>query len=159
MCALLCFEKIRVKVRTRRKYLHTLFKINKWFQQLWLDPLKIIFKFKKQTFRIHIYKAVKKITLRLYVYSYMVYMSIESSPGWAKMLNDSKVVTTGRLASSLNLVIMLFSQTVLNSRNSLFKPVLRIHSILMRIRILDPHWKKMDPGDFFKIYWIFFSKK
>ena len=26
-----------------------------------------------------------------------------------------------------------------------FKPVLRIHSILMWIRILDPHWKKMDP--------------
>ena len=34
--------------------------------------------------------------------------------------------------------------------------VLRIHLILMRIRIqiLDPHWKKMDPdpGHFFKIY-------
>ena len=26
-----------------------------------------------------------------------------------------------------------------------FKSVLRIHTILMRIRILDPHWKKMDP--------------
>jgi len=25
------------------------------------------------------------------------------------------------------------------------KPVLRIHFILMRIRILDPHWKKIDP--------------
>ena len=25
------------------------------------------------------------------------------------------------------------------------KSVLRIHLILMRIRIFDPHWKKMDP--------------
>ena len=36
----------------------------------------------------------------------------------------------------------------------LFISVLNIHLILMRIRILDPHWKKMDtdpdPGDFFK---------
>jgi len=50
----------------------------------------------------------------------------------------------------------------------LFKPVLRIHLILMRIRIpiLDLHWKKMDPdpnpdldpGHLFKIYWIFFNK-
>jgi len=39
-------------------------------------------------------------------------------------------------------------------------PVLRIHLILMRIRILDPHWKKMDPdpGHFFKIYLIFLTK-
>jgi len=39
-------------------------------------------------------------------------------------------------------------------------PVLRIHLILMRIRIqiLDPHWKKMDPGLFIKIYWIFLTK-
>ena len=44
-----------------------------------------------------------------------------------------------------------------------FQTVLGIHSIFMRIRILDPHWKKMDPdpnpdpdpGHFFKIYWIF----
>ena len=37
----------------------------------------------------------------------------------------------------------------------------------MRIRILDPHWKKMDPdpnpdpdpdpGYFYKIYWIFYQ--
>ena len=44
---------------------------------------------------------------------------------------------------------------------SLFS-VLRIHSIFMRIRILDPHWKKIDPdpdpGHFFKIYWILFNK-
>ena len=45
------------------------------------------------------------------------------------------------------------------------KPVLRIHLILMRIRILNPHWKKMDPdpdpdpGYFFKIYWIFLTKQ
>jgi len=26
------------------------------------------------------------------------------------------------------------------------KSVLRIHLILMRVRILDPHWKKMDPA-------------
>ena len=41
-----------------------------------------------------------------------------------------------------------------------FSPVLRIHLILMRIRILDPHWKKMDPdpGSFFKIYLIFLRK-
>ena len=42
------------------------------------------------------------------------------------------------------------------------KPVLRIHLILLRtlIRILDPHWKKMDPdpGHFFKIYRIFLTK-
>ena len=42
--------------------------------------------------------------------------------------------------------------------------VLRIHFILMRIRILDSHWKKMEPypnpdlGHFFKIYWIFLTK-
>ena len=41
--------------------------------------------------------------------------------------------------------------------------VLRIHLVLMRIRILDPHWKKLDtdpdPGHeyFFKIYWICFN--
>ena len=29
--------------------------------------------------------------------------------------------------------------------NELLKPVLRIHLILMRIRILDPHWEKIDP--------------
>ena len=28
---------------------------------------------------------------------------------------------------------------------SLFLSVLRIQIILMRIRILDPHWKKVDP--------------
>ena len=29
------------------------------------------------------------------------------------------------------------------------------------MRILDPHWKKMDPdpGDFFQIYWIFLTKQ
>ena len=40
--------------------------------------------------------------------------------------------------------------------------MLRIHLILtrIRIRILDPHWKEMDPDpdNFFKIYWIFFTK-
>ena len=40
--------------------------------------------------------------------------------------------------------------------------MLRIHLILMRIRIriLDPHWKKTDPdpGHYFKIYWIFLTK-
>ena len=43
--------------------------------------------------------------------------------------------------------------------------VLRIHLILMRI--LDPHWKKMnpesdpnpDPRYFFKIYWIILTKQ
>ena len=39
--------------------------------------------------------------------------------------------------------------------NEPLKPVLRIHLILMRIRILDPHWEKMDPdpghGHFFKV--------
>ena len=38
----------------------------------------------------------------------------------------------------------------------------RIQLILMWIRILDPHWKKMnphpDPGYFFQIYWIFLNK-
>ena len=40
--------------------------------------------------------------------------------------------------------------------DNLFCPVIRIHLILMRIRILDPHWKKMDPGHepFFQVYWI-----
>ena len=30
----------------------------------------------------------------------------------------------------------------------------------MRIRTLDPHWKKMDPdlGNFFKIYWVFLTE-
>ena len=41
------------------------------------------------------------------------------------------------------------------------KSVLRIHLLLMRIRILNPHWKKMDPnpdpGNLFKIYWVFFN--
>ena len=39
--------------------------------------------------------------------------------------------------------------------------VLRIHLILMRIRILDQHWKKTDPdpGHLFKIYWIFLTKQ
>ena len=41
--------------------------------------------------------------------------------------------------------------------------VLWIHLILMRmrIRILDPHWKIIDPdpSHFFKIYWIFLTKK
>ena len=44
--------------------------------------------------------------------------------------------------------------------------MLRIHLILMRIRILNTHWKKMDPdpnpdpdpGHFYKIYWIFVTK-
>ena len=44
--------------------------------------------------------------------------------------------------------------------------VLRICLILIRIRILDPHWKKMnpdpnsdpDPGHFIKIYWFFLTK-
>ena len=42
--------------------------------------------------------------------------------------------------------------------------VLRIQVILMRIRILDPHWKKVDPDPnpdpayFFKIYWNFLTK-
>jgi len=33
--------------------------------------------------------------------------------------------------------------------------------ILMRIRILDPHWKKMepDPGHFIPVLLIFFNKK
>ena len=39
--------------------------------------------------------------------------------------------------------------------------MLRNQLILMRIRILDPHWKKMnpDPGYFFKIYWFFLHSK
>ena len=41
--------------------------------------------------------------------------------------------------------------------------VLRIHLILMliRIRILDPHWKNVDPDPdhFFKNYLFFFNKK
>ena len=43
---------------------------------------------------------------------------------------------------------------------SIGQAVLRIYLILMQIRILDPHWKKMkpDPGYFFKIYWLFFNK-
>ena len=47
-----------------------------------------------------------------------------------------------------------------NKINHVFQAVLRIHLILMRIRILDPHWKKMgpDPGHFFKIHWIFLTK-
>ena len=38
--------------------------------------------------------------------------------------------------------------------------MLRIHLVLIRIRILDPHLKKKDPdpGYFFKIYWIFITK-
>ena len=40
------------------------------------------------------------------------------------MLNDLKLVTTGRSESSLNLVIILFSQTVSNSRNSLFGKII-----------------------------------
>ena len=38
--------------------------------------------------------------------------------------------------------------------------MLTLQLILMRIRILDPHWKKVDPdpGLFFKIYWIFQQK-
>ena len=48
--------------------------------------------------------------------------------------------------------------TALNRRK--INPVLRIHIILMRIRIRDPHFKIMDPdpGHFFKIYW-FLNKK
>ena len=41
----------------------------------------------------------------------------------------------------------------------MFQTVLRIHLILMRIRILDPHWKKTDPDPghehSFKIYRYF----
>ena len=47
--------------------------------------------------------------------------------------------------------------------------VLRIQLILMRIMIMDPHWKKLDPepnqdldpdpGYFFKIYGIFLTKQ
>ena len=41
--------------------------------------------------------------------------------------------------------------------------VLRIHLILMWIRILDPHWKKTDPdpvpGYLIEIYWIFLRKQ
>ena len=38
--------------------------------------------------------------------------------------------------------------------------MLWIQLILMRIRILDPHWKIIypDPGQFFKIYWFFLTK-
>ena len=42
--------------------------------------------------------------------------------------------------------------------------VLRIHLILMRIRILDPHWKKIDPDpghilnkNYFQIFYFIFS--
>ena len=53
--------------------------------------------------------------------------------------------------------------------SSILHAVLRIQLILMRIRIriLDPHWKKMDPdpdldpdpGYFLKIYWNFLTKQ
>ena len=38
--------------------------------------------------------------------------------------------------------------------------MLRIYLILIRIQILDPYWKKMDPDpyNFFQIYWIFLTK-
>ena len=43
----------------------------------------------------------------------------------------------------------IFSREYLSRRIIFFlKAVLRIHLILMRIRIRDPHWKKMDPGIF-----------
>ena len=49
-----------------------------------------------------------------------------------------------------------------NQVKIMYKTVLRIHLILMRIRILDPHWEKMDPdpdsGHFYKIYWIILTK-
>ena len=41
--------------------------------------------------------------------------------------------------------------------------LLRIHLILIRLRILDPHWKTMDPDPghehFLKIYWFFFLSR
>ena len=42
----------------------------------------------------------------------------------------------------------------------LFYAMLRIHFILMRIRIQDPHWKKMDydPGQFLKTFSICLTK-
>ena len=64
-----------------------------------------------------------------------------------------------------------FPPLILSPSNYLFQSVLRIQLILMRIRILDPHWKKMDPdpdpnpdpdadpGYFFKIYWVFLTKQ
>ena len=38
-----------------------------------------------------------------------------------------------------------------------WKPVLRVHLILMQIQILEKMLEKMDPdpGYFFQIYWIF----
>ena len=52
------------------------------------------------------------------------------------------------------------SWVTIGESNKCYKAVLRIHLILMRIRILDPHREKMDPdpGHFFKIYWIFLTK-
>ena len=40
-----------------------------------------------------------------------------------------------------------------------FKAVLRIHLILMQIRILDPHWKKMDPNSLFSLNLLTFINK
>ena len=52
---------------------------------------------------------------------------------------------------------MLRIQRILILNTSFWlESVLTIHLILMRIRILDTHWKKMDPGPghehIFKIY-------
>ena len=60
---------------------------------------------------------------------------------------------------------LYFDQLFWYGKNENHIAVLRIHLVFMRIRIriLDPHWKKMDPdpepGHFFKINWIFFNKK
>ena len=73
---------------------------------------------------------------------------------------DSKI-------STLIILKMLITSKFLNFilKNCwLNSAVLRIKIILMRIRIFDPEWKKIDldpdpdPGYFFKIYWIFFNK-
>ena len=57
---------------------------------------------------------------------------------------------------------MLWIQRICNNgvkQKIHLEPVLMNLLILMRIRILDPHWKKInpDPGYFYKIYWIFLT--
>ena len=56
------------------------------------------------------------------------------------------------------LIIKLNLVNALKTKNSyiISEPGLRIHFNFMRIRIVNPHWKKIDPdpdpGYFFKIY-------
>ena len=102
--------------------------------------------------------------------SILTFVKVENEPIYFTALTVSRRDLTDKeleLENAEKRRDYVHEELILQHKVGLLVSVLRIQLILMRIRIriLDPHWKKIkpdpnpDPCHFFKIYWIFLTKQ